>query len=126
MGLSSFFKQMGIATAIAILIGLGFEFIPKTQPINIISWASIAFFCLLNIGTYFIAQEVKKSKKEGDFISFIMGLSAGRMILSGVFIFVYDLLVEPGSILIVIPFFVMYTLYTIFEIIFLIKLSKAK
>lgn len=121
-----FLKHLGIATILAIGVAIGFSYIPKTAEYTLFSWILIAFFTLFSIGVYFISLEMKKNEKKGALIGFAMGVSLTKMIMAVGLIIAYNFLAEPSSKLFVFPFFVIYPVYTIFETIFLTKLSKSK
>ena len=89
-----------------------------------LSWLSWGFFVLLSIIIYALGRAAVLSPDKTLFNSVLTVFMGGKMILSVALIFTYRYLVEPETKIFIIPFFLIYVLYTGFEIYVLTKLAK--
>lgn len=119
-----FFKQLFLfSTFVAVLVGLG-SFIPTLRPYQDFSWMSFAFYVLLSIAIYWAANLGAKSSNKALFNNLLLVFMGGKMFLSLILLSLYYFLTQPTSKIFVLPFLVIYFLYSIFEVYFLIKLAK--
>ncbi|MEK7254275.1 MAG: hypothetical protein AAB316_05985 [Bacteroidota bacterium] len=110
---------------VAILAVLGFlSFVPIFQNTLLFSLASVAFFTLLSAGMYFLAAKAALSKDKNAFTRLIMLFTFGKLLLTTVLIVAYHRIAKPADNNFIIPFFLIYISYTIFETIFLSRLGK--
>ena len=90
------------------------------------SLLSIGFFFLLSLIMFLVAAKAAVSKDRNAFTRLIMVFSMSKMLLSVILVIIYKQVIKPESIYFVIPFFVIYSAYTVFESIFMTKLGKVK
>ena len=121
-----FFVQLISLTGV--MIGLVFlmRLIPSLAPHTNFSLASIAFFVLLSIFMYFLGIKAAVSKDKNAFTRLIILITFVKMLLTVILVIVYQRVIKPEGIGFVIPFFLVYIVYTAFEVIFLSKLGKIK
>ena len=126
MNQRSFFFQLGsLSVGVAAILFL-LHLIPLFQTDQTLSWASWLFFILFTIIVYFVAFRAALSENLHTFSSVIVGVVIGKMILSVLVVLVYVKLSQPESRFFLIPFFVVYFAFTIFEVYFMSKLGKMK
>ena len=87
---------------------------------------SIGFFFLLSLAMFYAAAKAAISKDQNAFTRLIMVFTMVKMLLSVVLVVVYQKVAQPEDVLFVVPFFVIYIVYTVFETIFMTKLGKVK
>jgi len=117
MNNKAFYKNFIIIYAIVcVLIAIGNQWkLPLLHP-NI--WGIQFYFLVITLLTHFISS--KGLKKITEFHIFYMASMGIRFLLSLFFIFVNLWLSKDGHIFFVIDFFILYFLYTSFEIYFLL------
>ena len=112
---SKFYKQLGLITAgtVAILILLhSYTVFGETQ---VFSWLSLGFFFSLSLLMYLMGRKSAVSSDKNAFTTLIMVFIFSKMLLSVLIVVVYVKTAEPQSKLFVVPFFLVYLIYTIFE-----------
>jgi hypothetical protein len=121
----SFFAQLATVTALTAGALYALFLSPKLAPYHLMGWVSLGGFVLLSVLMYFVAGSAARSKNKNDFTNTVLGFTTGKMMLAAAIIFTYLLLAEPADKLFVIPFFVVYFIFTAFETYFMIKLGKS-
>jgi len=81
---------------------------------------------LVSILQFYIGKKVALNKNKSLFINVILGFVSGKMMLSLLLLLAFDKIVHPKTSFFLIPFFIIYLCYTIFETYFMIKLGKMK
>ncbi len=119
-----FFLQLLLTTAIAALVTWGMHQAPRLQPYWLLSTLSLGGFTLLSVVMYYAGRKAAYSSNKHDFTNIIMGFTMGKMALAFMLIFAYLKLAEPTDKIFILPFFVIYLIYTIFETYFMMKLSR--
>ena len=126
MARRSFFSQLaGLSFVVAILLVV-FNFVPLFKADMPVAWISWLFFILFTIGVFFTSESAALSPNPHTFTSVIMGVVIGKMFFPVLIIFMYVKLMSPESRYFLIPFFVIYFSFTIFELLFMTKLGKMK
>ena len=126
MTIFNFFKELTIAaTGVAILLFI------LHQPDNFshlpgFSWSCWLFFVVFSIAVYFFGLAAAQSPNRQAFTNATMGFIFFKMMLSVAFVFVYVKLNKPPDALFIIPFFINYLCFTIFETRFMILLGKIR
>ena len=118
---SIFFSQL---TGFSILVaGIMFAFlqIPQVADYSQFTWWCMSFFIFLCLIIYSMASLVKP--RNNPMLNFRVGIFSNflKIISSLIFILFYYYQYQPTTHLFVLPFFLIYTLYTIFELYFLTK-----
>jgi len=122
----SFFNRLGgLSLGIAILL-IGLNFIPLFQADISVSWVSWLFFIIFTVGVFYTAENAALSTNAHTFTSVIMGVVIGKMFFSILIILLYVKLMIPETRYFLIPFFIIYFSFTIFELQFMTKLGKLK
>ncbi len=119
---SIFFTQLTIFSLLVGALLFGFQYIPQVAQYQDFTWYSWGFFIFLCILIYGMAWLGKQ--RNNPFLNFRLGIFFNflKIISSVVFVLYYYKQFQPASHLFVLPFFLVYTLYTIFELYFLTKL----
>ena len=122
----TFFKQLSLVSLFTLILMSILHLFPQIAIHCNFSWATCLFFILLSVLIFFIAYFAAYSSNKNAFTAVIMGFVFMKMILSVSFILVFMKIVEPVSHSFLIPFFIVYLIYTIFETYFMTKLAKIK
>lgn len=121
-----FFRQLSIITLLTAAVLFALNQWSVLSPYQEFSWISLAFFVLLTLSMYVVGTLTAKSKSTAAFTGTILGFTFGKMLFSVVIVIVYFQYVRPSTRAFVIPFFLVYLVYTAFETSFMMKLGKEK
>ena len=121
-----FFKYLAVLTFILALAIVLLSFIPFFQGHLAFSWSSWGFFTLFTIGVYFLANQAAQSPNLNTYSSVILGVIFIKMVFIIFIVLIYKKLMDPGSPWFLVPFFIIYLSFTIFEIYFMSKLGRLK
>ncbi|MEM9850143.1 MAG: hypothetical protein AAF847_19790 [Bacteroidota bacterium] len=121
---SSFFSSLFVLSIFTVLIGFGQQFIPVFAPFSSISWITIVAFTLLLLVMYFAATQAAKNNTSGRFLSLFMGFTMLKMVFAVCIIVWYHHFKNPETNLFVFPFFLLYLIYTCYEVWLMTKLGK--
>lgn len=111
-------------TATTSLLTFGLHLIPRLSPDWPLSIIAIVLFFLLCIGIFFFGKRTAASKNKFAFNNVVMGITIFKMFLSGGLIAAYALLAKPVDKIFVLPFFLIYILFTAYEVYVLVKLAR--
>ena len=121
---SSFLYSLFGVSIFSVTLSLLQQFIPAFAPFLSISWITIASFTVLTIIMYLISFQSLKSENTGRFLSLFMGFTMLKMVFAVAIIVLYQHFSNPESNLFVFPFFLLYLIYTSYEIWFMTKLGR--
>ena len=122
----TFLTQMGIISLIiSVLLVIIYSF-PSFQTDWVLGLISWIFFAILTFLMFFLGKKAAASKNRHNFTSLVLGITAMKMFLSVAIVLVYFSLVRPTSRVFVLPFLLVYVIYTIYETYMLMILSKEK
>jgi FlaA1/EpsC-like NDP-sugar epimerase len=109
----SFYRQLLLLGAVLALIALSLQIF--TDIITIYHWLGLLYFFSLTAFSYMLIAKGIKSQ-DVDFISYFMGASAIRLLLSAIILFLYFYFVKEGAVSFTAGFFIFYLCFTVFEI----------
>ncbi len=120
----NFIVQLSLCLVLTIVVIL----LMNTQPVfnnhQFLSWLSLVFFVGISIAAYVFGLKAANSRNKSDFINLIIILIAAKMLICLFTVWLYQILVSPQSKLFVIPFFIIYLIFTSFEMNILIRLGN--
>lgn len=93
------------------------------QPYKWVGIISILFFVFLSAALYFILRKFVYHPDRQLFISGTIGNMFLKMVLSITLLLVYYYVSAPQDGLFVVPFLIVYVIFTIFETIFMVRLA---
>lgn len=126
MTISKFFKELAIAAGgVAVILFILHQF-DKFSHLPPFSWSCWLFFVLFSMAVFFFGLKAARSSNRHDFTNASMGFIFFKMMLSVGFVFVFVKLNKPPDALFIIPFFINYLCFTIFETRFMIQLGKIR
>lgn len=115
---------LGVTVVTGLLCAL-LHMAPQLSPYWLLSAITIFLFTLFSIAAFYAGKFAAKSSNKHLFTNVIMGFTLLKMMLSGAIVIVYNLLAEPEDKVFVLPFFLIYLIYTVFETIVMIKQARA-
>lgn len=107
---------------VSTLIGLGQFFFPA-YVLNF-SWLVYLFFVFLTFVTEFLVKRGVQKGDNYDFYNSVMGSFSIRLLLSAIVLFAYYFKIEEDQLQFTITFFVLYFLFTSFEISSLVSILQ--
>ena len=122
----SFYFQLGSITLGTFLILCILHQFPNFQLYSGFSWLSLGFFILLSILMFRIGIVSVNSSDRNAFSRTVLGFIAGKMFLSVLIVVVYVEWTQPDSRHFIIPFLIVYLIYTVFETHFMMKMGRMK
>lgn len=112
---SVFIKLLIFSVAIAALVAIAGLLLPAVIPFQSFTWISLLFFFLLTALSLYIG--IRGLDKTGyGFVASINGIVLLKLMLSVVLVLIYVLAARPKDPKFIIPFFLFYILFTVFEV----------
>ncbi len=124
MTAKAFYLQLALVTLIAAATAYGINTFPQFADVLPIAWISLAIFVLLSVVMYYAGRKAAFSDNKHDFTNVSLGVTIGKIFIAILFILGYNQLMQPDSRFFIIPFFLMYLIYTIFETYIMMKLGR--
>ncbi len=124
MTYKSFFTQLLLVTLVTIVMIVLLGMVPALSNFTDLSWVTCSFFVVVSIIMFFFAHRAAMSESKYAFSNIIFGFMMGKMMLTIGLVMGYNNFMQPSTKLFLIPFFIVYLIYTIFETSFMMKLSK--
>ena len=121
-----FFTQLLLLTALTGGILFFLQIFTIFHPGKWLGITGLAFFALLSLSMYHFAAKAAISKDKNAFTRLIMVFTFVKLLLSVSIVVVYSKTIQPEGKFFILPFFLVYLIYTIFETGFMTKLGKIK
>ena len=109
----------------AFIVALVSYLVPAMASFQIFTWISLAFFSLITALTLYIGLKGLEKNSYG-FVASVNGIVLVKLMLSVVLVLVYVLIERPKDPKFIIPFFIFYILFTIFEVREILMAQKVK
>ena len=113
----------GLTTGVVGIVFLLLLF-PAFGDILPVSLISVGFFVILCITVYYLGNQAAKSDNKYVLTRLILGLVFIKIFACLAIVIVYEKLFEPDTNYYMLPFFLIYLVYTVFEVILLTKANK--
>lgn len=126
MPFTKFLLYLLVVTLFSLICHFGMMQIGTLLPYFDFSILSIVFFVFLCLAFYFMGQIVSQSKNLYLFNGLVAFIVISKMTFCTLFIIVYFKKMHPGDKFFVVPFFIYYIIYTIFELQFMSKFARKK
>lgn len=99
---------------------------PLIQPYWDLSILSIVFYTILSILMFLLGKKTANNENINDFSQVVFGSIIGKMFLTVLLVVAYFEMTQPIDRYFLLPFFLIYLAFTIFETAVMMKLSKSK
>ena len=126
MSSKRFYLQLGVISIVCLILTYLAGLIAIDKELLQLSCYSILFFTLFSIVIYIKARIAVSSPNKFAFNNIIILSIGAKMFISILFLLIYKKLANPVSHYFVVPFLIIYIVYTIFETYFMTKLSNPK
>ncbi len=112
-------------TLIVILLMAGVLFLfPDLGVHTGFSYSTIVIFFVFSLGAFLMGKAAVKSTNKYRFIQVLLLVIMGKIMISLLAILAYMKLTEPPDKRFVLPFILIYLIYTVFEVYYLEKVAK--
>lgn len=91
---------------------------------NMLMYLSIGFFTILAIGVFYLSERAANMNSRTFFMQIVMINTMAKMFGSVALVIGYFSIAKPNSNKFIVPFLIVYLLYTIFDAYFMMKQSK--
>lgn len=119
-----FWKYLGFISIITTLsLAVVFQ-LEAFKPDILLSIIGLIFMVVSTAGFYILAQKAIASTNKMAFIQLVMGNVLFKLVFIIMIVAIYFKFVKPESKLFVLPFMVIYFIFTIFETIFISKIAN--
>lgn len=88
------------------------------------SMICLAFFIFLSLVMFFLGKWAAASSNKNLFTAIVIFFVFGKLVFSLIILLTYHKLVQPVNGKFLIPFFIIYLFYTVFETVFMMRLGK--
>jgi len=119
-----FYVQLGIISFVSGVFLAAMQHVPRIQHDLAPSWIALTGFIVLAIVVLYTGRKAAKLPNPNTFTMFSMVFIIVKLFFSAGIILVYTQLTEPQSNWFIVPFFVIYIIFTIFESNVIITLGK--
>lgn len=120
-----FLVILGVITAIMVLLLASGHFLADAfKPHTGFSFAVLAMYVIFSLIAYQAGKSAVQSTNKYRFIQVLIIIIMGKIFLSLLFFLAYMKLFQPADKLFVIPFILIYLIYTVFEVYYLEKIAK--
>lgn len=119
-----FWQILVVVTLATALISAALHALPKLLPHWPLSLLAIFIFTVLSILIYFLGKRAATATNKHLFTNVVMGFTLVKMLFSGLAVVAYTLLAEPANKLFVLPFFLIYGIYTSLEVYVMVRLAR--
>lgn len=120
-----FIQQLGFCSFLSIVLIL---LLLNTNPVfnahQGLYWMSIFIFIVLTVLGYFFGLKTANSDNKFDFSNLFIIITMIKVFVFLITFVGYNLLFEPSNKLFIIPFFIIYMIFTTFEVKLLTKIGK--
>ena len=113
------------SAAIAVLVVIAGLLFPAIASFQDFTWLSLIFFSLLTALTLYIGLRGLEKSSYG-FVASVNGIVLLKLMLSVILVLLYVIFVKPKEPMFILPFFLFYILFTVFELRELLLAQKAK
>ncbi|NNE25796.1 MAG: hypothetical protein HKN09_03040 [Saprospiraceae bacterium] len=119
MSINTFVKNLIISALIALILLVATHFVVDMREHVAFIVSAYVFFVAFCIFIYWLAQRSSKSKAGEYFLYIVVVNVFVKLIASFMMVFIYAKLAEPSDKWFVIPFLIIYLVFTVFETFFL-------
>lgn len=126
MSIAKFAISFSIAIASVAVAMWAFGQSADTAPYTDIGWYAAVIFSVLSVAVYMLTNVIADTEKKSLFLQLIMMNMLFKLVLSVLIVFIYYKHMQPSDGIFVVPFIVVYVIFTVFETYFMNEQAKAK
>ena len=124
MGDTFFWKRLVITSLVLAAANFLFGYVDSMASLVMFNWAAIIFFAVLTALLYLFSRNAMRSQSNPKFFMYAFGSMGIKFMACVVAVFIYYKGFTPDSIFFILPFFLMYAIFTVVEITSLIRIIQ--
>ena len=109
--------------ASSLTAGIASELLEVSQ-YNLLMYFAVAFFTVLAIGVFHLSERAARMNSRNFFMQIVMINTMAKMFGSVALVIGYFSVIKPSTTKFIVPFLIVYVLYTIFDAYFMMKQSR--
>ncbi|MDZ4679993.1 MAG: hypothetical protein SGI94_06095 [Saprospiraceae bacterium] len=119
-----FFLQLAILSALAAAGLFLINRMPQVRPHAMLSWLGLLFFIALSAFIFLSGRRSAANANKNAFTNTVLGFTMTKMLACAIIIVAYHKIMQPESKWFLLPFFVSYLVFTVFETYWMMKLAR--
>lgn len=119
-----FWRYLAGVVVLTSLLVAGLHATDRLAPYWAFSASSILLFTLLGVGAFYAGKYAARSPNKHLFTNLIMGFTLLKMMIGGGLVIGYQMLFRPQDKIFVLPFFLIYLIFTAFEMVVMIQQAR--
>ena len=124
MSNSAFYKYFALISLGTAALLIGLAQLDLLYPYLTFAFISLALFMGLTLAMFLIGKITVKSDNKTLFTGTVLGFTFAKMLLSILIVIGYHQIGNPPSKLFIIPFFIVYLIFTIFETYIMMQIGQ--
>jgi len=121
---SRFYTALIIAIAASVVLSIGLAQWLDVMQYSPLSYATIAIYTAVSLLIYFLSERAANMKNKNFFMQIVMINTMIKMFISVVLVIGYYMTVRPTTNKFIVPFILIYIIFSIFETYFMMKQSR--
>lgn len=126
MSAQVFYRQLGIVALLTAAALWLLSNVPLFAGHQLLYWMTFGVYLLITLLLFWIGRKLAGSSNRNSFTQFVMITVFAKMALTMAVLVAYLKMAEPGSKYFILPFFVVYLAFTIYETYMLMKVGRIK
>ncbi len=110
-----FIAQLTLLSLVSGLFLVSMHFMPRIQADVLPSWIAWAGYILMTVAVFVLGRKTVRSSNPNAFTLLALSVIIVKLLFSAAIILIYVLTAEPVSNLFLLPFFLIYIAFSIFE-----------
>jgi len=92
--------------------------------IGLMAYGLLFFFFVFSLVAVWLSQNALRANNHRQFLNALTGSMVAKVLLTAFLVLIFGLVEKPKSVLVVIPMFVYYTVFTVLEVVEFLRLNK--
>lgn len=122
--MQKFIKKTTILTLILVILSLLLYFLAPPRYFSFTLPYLIGFFYVINLLIFYYMQKAANHLKKTRFISTFMLVTTAKLLISLTVILIFSFSMPHEAVSFILSFFVLYLVYTSFEVVSILRLTK--
>jgi len=92
--------------------------------IGLMAYGLLIFFFMFSLVAVWLSQNALRANNHRQFLNALTGSMVAKVLLTAFLVLIFGLVERPKSVLVVIPMFVYYAVFTVLEVVEFLKLNR--
>ena len=92
--------------------------------VGLMAYGLLIFFFVFSLVAVWLSQNALRANNHRRFLNALTGSMVAKVLLTAFLVLIFGLVEKPASVLVVIPMFVYYAVFTVLEVVEFLKLNK--